>query len=105
MLNGIVKVDCSGDKVIIEIDKSDMLICLNNHPVGYRIIDENAFFNYLEENLTEINESGDEYSDFYKLFDDLVSNAYEDDRDFVMNPEWYEDELSSWQRRICEGEN
>lgn len=87
----IANVKYENNKLIIEIDKNDLLYLANNHPYGYEIVDEESFFEYVKNNLTDFNEEEDGCTQFYRLFDDLLNYAYEDGEEFVINPE-YDDE-------------
>lgn len=82
---GIAVVKIVDGKLVIEIDTNDLLNCVNNHPEGFKIVNEEDFMKYVENHLTTFNESEDGCTPFYRLFDDLVVEAYEGGEEFVRN--------------------
>lgn len=73
------------DQLVITVDIESVKFQIENHPYGFKILDDNKFMKYLEKNIDTVNydvESGG-YG-LERLFDDLALQAYENCEEFIV---------------------
>ena len=64
------------DQLVITVDIESLKYQIENHPMGFRILDDNKFMSYLTENIDTD----------YKLdifLDDIAVEAYENGEEFI----------------------